>query len=74
MRSVSRNSAAEKAGVKAGDVIVKVGDTHIGTNRDLAAALHNNRGKGAFPVDVMRNKREMALTVTLDDSGRPEHF
>lgn len=74
VRSVSRNSPAEKAGAKAGDVIVKVGDTHIGTNRDLAAALHNNRGKGAFPVDVMRNKREMALTVTLDDSGRPEHF
>jgi serine protease Do len=74
VRSVSRNSAAEKAGIKAGDVIVKIGDTHIGNHRDLAAALRANRTKGAFPATVMRNKREMALTVTLEDSGWPEHF
>ena len=74
VRSVSRNSPAERAGVKAGDVIVKVGDTRVGTNRDLAAAVHANRGKGTFPVDVMRNKRDVILPVTLDDSGRPEHF
>jgi len=74
VRSVSRNSVAEKAGIKAGDVIVKLGDTHTGNNRDLAAALRANRTKGAFPAAVMRNKREMALTVTLEDSGRQERF
>jgi serine protease Do len=74
VRSVSRSSAAERAGIKAGDVIVKVGDTHIGNNRDLAAALRANRGKGAFPAAVVRSKREMPLTVTLEDSSRAEHY
>ncbi len=74
VRSVRRNSAAEKAGIKAGDVIVKFANTRIGNNRDLMAALRATPGTGSFPVTVVRNKREMALTVTLEDSGRPEHF
>ena len=63
VRSVARNSPAEKAGIKAGDVLVKIGDSHIGSYRDLAAALGANRAKGAFPAAVVRNKHEVALTV-----------
>ena len=73
VRSVMRNSPAEKAGVKAGDVIVKLGDSHIATNRDLSAALRTGRSGGAVPLTVVRNKHEMALSVTLQESGR-EHF
>jgi serine protease Do len=73
VRSVVHNSPAEKAGVKAGDVIVKLGDSHIATNRELSAALRANRGNAAVPLTVVRNKHEMALTITLQDSGR-EHF
>jgi serine protease Do len=73
VRSVARNSAAEKAGIKAGDVIVKLGDTHTATNRDLAAALRAARATPALPVTVVRNRHEMTVNVTLQDSGR-EHF
>jgi len=71
--SVNRNSAAEKAGIKAGDVIVKAGDAHIANHRELSGALRANRGK-TTPLTVMRNKHETVLTVTLDENGRPEHF
>jgi len=70
VRSVGRNSPAEKAGIKAGDVIIKVGDTHTATNRDLAIALRAARTAPALPVTVVRNKHEMALSVTLQESGR----
>ena len=73
VRSVSHNSAAEKAGIKAGDVIVKVGDMHIADNRDLAAALRNSRASANVAVTVVRNKHEMPVTVALQDNRR-EHF
>lgn len=70
VRSVSHNSAAEKAGVKAGDVIVKLGDTHIANNRDLSAALRSSGSSGTIPLTVIRNKHEMALNLSLQETGR----
>jgi S1-C subfamily serine protease len=37
VRSVSKNSAAEKAGIKAGDVIVKVEDSSVATPADMSS-------------------------------------
>jgi serine protease Do len=73
VRSVSHNSAAEKAGIKAGDVIVKAGDTHVATMRDLTAAVHIARPKGSLPLTVVRNRHEMPLTAALPDNGL-EHY
>ena len=73
VRSVARNSAAEKAGIKAGDVIVKLGDTHTANNRDLASALRSARANATVPITIVRNKHEVALNVTLQENGR-EHF
>jgi serine protease Do len=66
VKSVTHNSAAERAGIKAGDVIVKVGDTPVGSSRDITAALRNYPPKRTFTVTVVRNKKEMPVTVTLD--------
>jgi serine protease Do len=63
VKAVDSNSAAERAGIKAGDVIVKVGDTRVGSLRELAVALRTARSKGAYTVIVVRNKKEMPLTV-----------
>jgi serine protease Do len=75
VKSVNRNSAAEKAGIKAGDVILKIDDTTIASSRDISAALRAARSKKAATVVVMRNKKEMTLTVTIDSannlSGNP---
>ena len=73
VRSVSHNSAAEKAGIKAGDVIVKAGDTHVATMRDLTAAVHTARPKGSLPLTVVRNRHEIPLTAALLDNGL-EHY
>jgi len=63
VKAVDSNSPASRAGMKAGDVIVKVADTRVGSLRELTVALRTARSKGAYAVIVVRNKKEMPLTV-----------
>jgi serine protease Do len=69
VRSVNKDSAAEKAGMKAGDVIVKVDDAAISTPQQISSALRAARSKNSVTVTVVRSKKEMTLTVTPDASG-----
>ena len=67
VKAVNRDSMAEKAGIKAGDVIVKIDDTKVATSRDITMALRAARNKKTVTVIVMRNKKEMPITVTLEN-------
>jgi serine protease Do len=66
VRSVSKGSAAEKAGVRAGDVIIKIDDTHVATQADIASRLRMLRGKSATVV-LMRDHKELTVTVAISD-------
>jgi serine protease Do len=66
VRSVMKGSAAEKGGLKAGDVITKVDQKPLDSPRDLSEAL---RDKKSVSITVMREKREMSLTVTPEEGG-----
>ena len=67
VKSVIRNSAAEKGGLKAGDVIVKVDDSKVTSTREITSVLRSNRSKNNFTLTVVRNKKEMTVTVTIPD-------
>lgn len=67
VRSVAKGSPAEKAGLKAGDVITKVDTSIVATLRDLSRAIRLMRDKRVVPLSIVREKRELALSVTLDD-------
>ena len=69
VRSVEKNSAAEKAGLKAGDVIVKADNEKLTDRSDLSHILRNHRTGGKMTMVVMREKHEQTLTVTLPDRG-----
>jgi serine protease Do len=66
VRSVDKGSRGEKAGLRAGDVIVRVGDQFIRDTSDFTHALRSRNG--AVNIVVIRDKREQTLTLTL-----PEH-
>jgi serine protease Do len=68
VRSVIKDSAAAKAGLKAGDVITKVDDTKVASPREITSATRSLRSKKTFPVTVIRNRKEMTLSVTLEES------
>src|SRR6185369_9011534 len=69
VRSVEKNSAAEKAGLKAGDVIVKADNEKLTDRSDLSHILRNHRTGGKMTLVVVRDKHEQTLTVTLPDRG-----
>jgi serine protease Do len=70
VRSVMKDSAAEKAGIKAGDLILEVDGEKVDTPREVSRAVRSARSKETFPVTMMRNRKEMSLSVTLEqDSG-----
>lgn len=72
VRSVIKGTAAEKAGIKAGDVLLRIDDTAVASPKDITNTLRaaRNASKQHLTVALMRDKREMSLTVTLED--RPE--
>jgi serine protease Do len=67
VKSVVKNSAAEKAGIKAGDVITRIGDTRVFSSHDITGTLRANHQNQTFTVTVVRNKKEMQITVTIED-------
>jgi predicted metalloprotease with PDZ domain len=71
IRSVEKGSRAEKAGFRAGDVIVKVNKQPVHDASDFSHALRGTSGTTAA-VTVVREKKEQTLTLTLPerrDSG-----
>ncbi|MBI1896480.1 MAG: PDZ domain-containing protein [Acidobacteria bacterium] len=69
VRSVSQGSPAEKAGLKAGDVILKVNNTSVSTPGDVSAAVRDAANRRSIPLQVMRERREMALTLVIEDAA-----
>jgi serine protease Do len=67
VRSVVKDSAAAKAGMKAGDVITKVDDTSVSQPQEITRALRTLRTKKTFPVVVTRNHKDVSLSVTLEE-------
>jgi C-terminal processing protease CtpA/Prc len=64
VRSVAEGSAAAKAGIKAGDVIVKVGSGEVGSPGQIAKLLREADAGQPVPVTLVRNKQEMTVNVT----------
>jgi putative serine protease PepD len=63
--SVVSGSPADKAGVKAGDVITKLGDKTVTSADDLTAAVNAHRPGESVPLTVTRNGSAQTLNVTL---------
>jgi C-terminal processing protease CtpA/Prc len=65
VRSVEKGSAAEKAGIKAGDVIVRAGAEKLSDRADLSHVLRNHREGGKLSLGIMRDRHEQTVTVEL---------
>jgi serine protease Do len=66
VRSVVKGSAAEKAGIRAGDVIVRIDDARVATPADISGRLRTLHGKAAAAV-LMRDHKELTVSVTISD-------
>lgn len=70
VREVLAGSAAAKAGVQAGDVIVGVDEQEVADVNDLRKALRRQREGKKVTLTIVRDRREQAVTVELDEPRR----
>ena len=71
VRSVEKGSRAEKAGFRAGDVIVKVNGESISDSGDFTHAMHG-RKNSTINVSIIREKKEQTLTLALPERNQSE--
>jgi membrane-associated protease RseP (regulator of RpoE activity) len=69
VRAVTPGASADKAGIKAGDVIVRVDDAKVATPADISAHLRVLHGRPVSVV-VVRDRKE--INVMLSVLTRPE--
>lgn len=65
VKQVARKSEAEAAGIKAFDVILKVGTETIATTADWDRTLRANQNK-AVQVTVLRDRRQQTIMLQVD--------
>jgi predicted metalloprotease with PDZ domain len=68
--SVTKDSPADKAGVKAGDVIVSINGDRVRRTDDLIDELRDREGE--ISVGILREKKESTLKATIEsETPRP---
>jgi serine protease Do len=75
VRTVVEHTPAAKAGLKAGDVVIKVSGTPVASTREISGIVHAVRHNLTFTI--VRNHKEMTLNIEIANeapltSSRPE--
>ncbi|MDP9776548.1 putative serine protease PepD [Nakamurella flavida] len=65
VQNVQAGGPAAAAGLAEGDVITAVGDRSVGNADELVVAVRSHEPGDQVPVTVLRDGREMTVTVTL---------
>ncbi|MGA8026834.1 MAG: PDZ domain-containing protein [Bryobacteraceae bacterium] len=68
VRSVEKGSAAEKAGLKAGDVVTAVGERSVASPRDVSSFLRTQHKPGeSVTVALVRDHKALSVSVVPSD-------
>lgn len=71
---VSGSSAAEKAGLKEGDIITKVDDTRVEDHDDLTTAIRKHKPEDKVTVTYIRDGKENKATAVLGKNAGAHTF
>ena len=71
---VVEDSPAEKAGLKAGDVILKLDEERIEDTSDLHQAIAGHESGTQVEVVIQRNGKEKKISATLEESPQAKDF
>ncbi len=63
-------SPAQKAGIREGDIIVRIGDQEINENYSFVNALFDHQPGEQVTVEVVRANERMEFQVTLGEAGQ----
>jgi serine protease Do len=73
VRSVEKGSRADKAGFRAGDVIIKINGEPIHDSGDFSQALRSRKDNTAS-ISVIRDKKEQTISITLPERKQSDLF
>lgn len=65
---ISKGSAAEKAGLKEGDIILRVDEIKIESPESLSEAVHKYKPENKVTITYLRNGKEQKATAVLGKS------
>jgi serine protease Do len=71
VRSVAPDSAADRSGLRVGDLITHAGDASVATVDDLHAALDQARAAAQLTLHVVRGSDELDVEVAFVPPGDP---
>jgi membrane-associated protease RseP (regulator of RpoE activity) len=66
VKSVADGSSAQKAGLKAGDVITSINGTHVYETSDVNRALDRLENDGEFTLEVVRDRKPQTVKGKLE--------
>lgn len=69
---VTKDSAADKAGLKKGDIITSVDEETVKTSTELTAKKNLHKAGEKIKLTFVRNGEEMTTELTLDEQGNEE--
>lgn len=69
IKNVEDGSPASNAGLRAGDVLLKVGQTEMKTPNAWEHALRSNQGK-SVPITILREHKQQILTLTIQPGSK----
>jgi serine protease Do len=64
-RPTAANSPAEQAGIRAGDIIVKIDDVELDEHNTLSAIINRRRVGDSVGLTILRDGQEIVINVTL---------
>lgn len=67
VRSVLDNTPAQKAGIKAGDVLTKVDGMQVTTPSEVSSAVRAASAKNSYMIELMRDRKPITVTINVDD-------
>ena len=67
VEKVISGSAAEQAGLKSGDLILKLGDVQIASGDELSGAIGEYKPGDKVTLTIQRDSKEMTVEVTLGE-------
>jgi len=73
IKEVVKDSPADKGGLKAGDIIIKVAEKKVRDLRDVRRAINYFEPGDEIEIKVIREHKEKAYKVKLEERGKQEN-
>lgn len=70
VESVEKNSPADKAGIRAGDIIIKIDGEEVENSSHFKYKLYSHEIGDKVKITVNRNNKEKTLTVELESNSK----